>query len=421
MKLTKNSQKLLDFFTKIRCFVSGKQTQKTQKFFTHMYHEIKDAMNYIENLKKNQEDKFYNISVEDVTSINQIPKPTIFPANSFPLNVRRQIDDNINSKICFTTRLFNRNIKIYFLLEDTSPQINTYKKYFELMLVWLYIINKQASKNCSEELTIFIYHTSLKKILPNSNIEILGEEHVNTAFTSTCPRRSEIIVFRKEEWFKVFMHETFHNFGLDFSDMNNQYCNKIILNIFPVETDVNLYEAYTEFWARIMNSLFCSYILLNDKNNINTFLKNSEFFINMEIIYSYFQTTKVLNFMGLEYTHLFDKSQNSETIRKSLYKENTSVLAYYVITLILINNYQSFISWCLTNNTFFFQFEKNITNQKKFCKFIEKKYKTNEFLSNITCSEMILYDIQNSRKEGRKSLFNNHLLDNLRMTLCELE
>lgn len=416
MKLAKNSQKLLDFFSKSECIETSKQTKNTQQFLTKMYYEISDGVHYIEGLKHDPHSNFYNISMEDINSINQIPKPTIFPANSFPLNIRRQIDDNINCKIIFTTKLFGRNIKVYFLLEDYCRNTDVYKRYFEWMLVWLYIINKQASKRCAEDLTIFIYHTSLNKVLPNSNIDILGEEQVNTAFTSTCPKRSEIVVFRKEEWFKVFMHETFHNFGLDFSDMNNEYCNKIILDIFPVDTRVNLYEAYTEFWARIMNSVISSYILLDDKKNIRNFLKNAEYLINMEIVYSYFQTTKVLNFMGLQYIHLFENDKKSETIRNSLYKENTSVLAYYVITLILMNNYQSFIKWCLDNNSSFFQFKKTLTNQTKFCKFIEKKYKTNDLLSNIFCNEKYLNDI----KKSSKTKLTSYLLNNLRMTICEL-
>ena len=73
-------------------------------------------------------------------------------------------------------------------------------------------------------------------MLPSTNIEILNSSHVNTAFTRTCPKKSEIVVFRKEEWFKVFIHESFHNFGLDFSDMNNAECTSRILDIFPVNS-----------------------------------------------------------------------------------------------------------------------------------------------------------------------------------------
>lgn len=418
MKLTKQSHKLLEFFVKKGCLVSNKQTKKTNVIFKHMYYEIKEALEYIESLTKEKHANFYTMSIESVTAINQIPKPSIFPPNSFPGKIRTQIDEAIQCKITFTTRLFNRNIKVFFLLEDICEKSGLYEKYFEYMLAWLYILNVRSSQKCVEELTVFIYHTSLNKILPKSNIDILGEENINTAFTSTCPKKSEIVIFRKEEWFKVFIHETFHNFGLDFSDMNNDVCNKIILSIFPLQTDVNLYEAYTEFWARIMNALFCSYFVLKDKNNSNDFLKNSEFFINMEITFSHFQTIKVLGFMGLDYIHLFDKSNASEIARNSLYKENTSVLAYYVITLILMNNYQVFLEWCVENNHMLLQFKKTITNQTKFCKFIEKNYKKEKMLDYMNCAKQMLWETQ---KSPNKTKQNYYILNNLRMTICELE
>jgi hypothetical protein len=131
------------------------------------------------------------------------------------------------------------------------------------------------------------------KEFPETNIQILDQENVNTAFTRTCPKNSEIIVFRKEEWFKSFLHETFHNFGLDFSDMNNNSCNSKILEIFPVNSEVNLFESYTEFWARIMNILFCSFVSMKDKNDEKEFLSNVEVFVNFERAYSFFQVVKV--------------------------------------------------------------------------------------------------------------------------------
>ena len=117
------------------------------------------------------------------------------------------------------------------------------------IILWLFILNKYSSKVCSKYFTVYFYFTSLTKNLPSSNIDILQEEHVNTAFTSTCTNHSEIVIYRKEEWLKVFIHETFHNFGLDFCDMNCFKGNKYILDLFPVDSEVKLYESYTEFWA----------------------------------------------------------------------------------------------------------------------------------------------------------------------------
>jgi hypothetical protein len=285
------------------------------------------------------------------------------------------------------------------------------------MLVWLYIADIYSSKKCANQLKIFVYHTSLLKILPSSNIEILNENNVNTAFTRTCPSESEIIVFRKEEWFKCFIHETFHNFGLDFSNMNLDVCNKMILELFSVNSEVNLYESYTEFWARIINALFCSFINMKDKNDINEFLTNAEFFINFERIFSFFQMVKVLDFMSLSYEDLYKKSSLSEKLRKTLYKEDTNVLSYYVITCILLNNYQDVLLWCNINNITMLNFKKTSKNIEEFCKFLQKKYKTKNMLDGIRCTETLLYRIKNTKRKQKELTY---LLKNLRMTICEL-
>ena len=70
-----------------------------------------------------------------------------------------------------------------------------------------------------------------------------------------------------------------------------------------------------------------------------------------------------------------EHSLTASAVRDALYKEDTSVLSYYIITLILLNNYQSFLSWCNTNNTSILQFKKTTANIDAFCNFIGKKYK----------------------------------------------
>lgn len=323
------------------------------------------------------------------------------------------------TELCYSFSLFERSIKIYFVLEDINieTKIHVYNNYVNNVMMWLYILNKYSSKKCSTVLNVYFYFTSLEKHLPNSNISILDEINVNTAFTTTCPKDAEIVVFRKEEWFKVFMHETFHNFGLDFSDMNNNDVNNCILGIFKVNSQVNLYESYTEFWAEIMNALFCSFIGLKDKNNINEFLSNAEFFINFERTYSFFQLIKTLSFMGLTYNDLYSTNKRSALLRNTLYKENTNVLSYYIIKTVLLNSYQSFLLWCNTNNSSLLQFKKTAANQQEYCNFISKKYKTQNMLDGIEYTNNFIKQIY-SKKE--KDPTNKYLLTNLRMSICEL-
>ena len=282
--------------------------------------------------------------------------------------------------------------------------------------MWLFILNQYASKQCASSLVIYLYFTSLEKKIPNSNIFILDEINVNTAFTSTCPKDSEIVVFRKEEWFKVFIHETFHNFALDFSDMNNNDVHKCILDIFKVDSNVNLYEAYTEFWAEIINALFCSFFSLKNKNDIDDFLSNAEFFINFERTFSFFQLVKTLNFMGLTYKDLYSETERSRMLRENLYKEKTNVLSYYIIKTVLINNYQGFLSWCKTNNLSLLQFKKTIKNQSEFCKFIANHYKSSSMLNGVSETKSFLNELHKKNKKINLS----YVLSNLRMSICEL-
>ena len=65
-------------------------------------------------------------------------------------------------------------------------------------------------------MNIYIFLTDLKKKLPEHTGQEIGKINVNTGFTMTCRPKSNIVIYRKEEWFKVLIHETFHNFGLDF-------------------------------------------------------------------------------------------------------------------------------------------------------------------------------------------------------------
>ena len=96
----------------------------------------------------------------------------------------------------------------------------------------------------------------------------------------------------------------------------------------------------------------------------------------------------------------------------------------------MIFNYQSFLQWCKTNNTSMLQFKKTNANQKSFCNFIEKKYKTPKMLDFIDCSETFFKKINNIKsinKTNKTNKTNNDKIDelqfltnNLRMTICEL-
>jgi len=410
MNLSKQSKQLMLFFTKKKHFNYNNINNKTKEILHDLYNEILTAYYYVKKQSP------FRANVKKILNTNDITIPKNFNAKSFPEKIRNHINENIMTEILYNFSLYEREVKIYFILENDNIEhhLDVYNRYVEIIAMWLYILNLYASKECSNTIKIYLYMTSLEKQLPSSNIYILDENNVNTAFTTTCPKDSEIVIFRKEEWFKVLIHETFHNFGLDFSMMNNNQINNCILNIFNVNSQVNAYEAYTEFWAEIINALFCSFFSLKNKQNYEEYLSNAEFYINFERTFSFFQLVKTLKFMGLTYKDLYSKTEQSKINRENLYKEKTNVLSYYVLKTILINNFQGFLNWCKTNNFSLLNFNKTLRNLNDLCRFFEKNYKTKSMLEAVKETEIFISKI-NSKNQNMK-----YILSNMRMSICEL-
>lgn len=408
MKLSKHSKKILSLLKyqfKYSIPISG----RAKECMREIYHDILDSYKNLEELKKRHQD----VHIQKIMNIYEIPKPKFFNANSFPIEIRRYIDNTVVLQISFSLRLFERNVKVHFMTEETNVENNVkkYRKYMDLILMWMCILNKYAYKSCSKNIVIYLYFTPLEKRIPVTSIDILDEIHVNSAFTSTCPADSEIIIFRKEEWFKVFIHETFHSFGLDFSNMNNQKCNEKILQLFDVNSEVKLYESYTETWAEIINCAFCSFLLIENKSE-EKFMRSFNILIELERKYSFMQMVKTLDFMGIEYKDLYLKES---ILRKTMYKEKTSVLAYYIIKCILMNNYSGFLSWCDKNNSSLLSFKQTPSNLLEYCKFVEANYKTPRMLNEVRETVILLRKLREYPKE------NKFLLTNMRMSACELE
>ena len=426
MSLSQNSKLLMSFLLEKKSIQHKQHTKKTDTIIKKLYRELYQFDTSINSLIEKEGKSFFNLKITKLSTVSQISKPKMFNAHSFPPEIRQHIDQSSKYELLYTFSLLNRKIKIHLVVEDADPllQIDVYNEHVRKILIWLSIVNDYASKMCSKELTIYIYMTSLTKKLPNSNINILSGTHVNTAFTTTCPTVAEIVVFRKEEWFKVLIHETFHNFALDFSDMNMEEGHAKLLSIFPVKSEVNLFEAYTEFWAEIMNSIFCGYFLLKDKQNVEEFLTNFEFFMNFEVTFGFFQMVKTLDFMGLKYKDLYSLSSISTSSRETLYREDTNVLSYYVLTLILMNNYQGFLSWCNTHNLALLQFKKTTTNLTDFCTFIEKNHKTSSMNSGVSNMEKLLGQMKKithkSNVSNDKVNILHYIMKNMRMSIIEM-
>jgi len=343
-------------------------SQRTQRrLLSKLYINIKDAYNREIN---------YNKVLVPVHNIHQLPK---LPESVFmPNHIKKYIHQNTLYYLRYNSIIIGRKVEVNFYI-CSERDISKYDSYIKQMFTWLYMLNMYASSECAETLKVDIYMTPFKKKLPDNPLVVLDSDNINSAYTTVCTKNAEIVIFRAEEWFKVFIHETFHCFGLDFGTMDLCIINKKLKQLFPINSKFNLYEAYTEVWAEIINCVFVSFNSLKDKSDKETFLLYCEFGLQLERIFSLYQCDKVLKYMGITYKQLLETNQSD------IYKENTNVFSYYVVVAILMNDYIGFINWCNKNNLAFFQFTKTLKNLNGFLELIKNNYKSKKLLEALDC------------------------------------
>ena len=211
------------------------------------------------------------------------------------------------------------------------------------MYLWLSVCSVFASRECSQEMHVYLYLLPDLKRLPKQQSDRLSVENINTAFTRACDVRTEINIFREEEWFKVLIHETFHNHGFDFSEkFDHDMVQDQLHRCFPaLQSSVLLFESYCELWAAYLHTMMVSFLSDGDRKQDVVW----ERFVSMwriERIFSRFQCVKVLERHGLTYDQLL-RPPNGITFEE----EGTNAFAYYVVKYVLVHNGGAFLDWHL--------------------------------------------------------------------------
>jgi hypothetical protein len=283
------------------------------------------------------------------------------------------IKNKIGYKLIYDTIIGNREIQVIFYLKR-KEEIKKYEIKIEKILHVLFFLSTYAKNNCAKNLKIHCILTNLKKVIPETKLEILNKENVNSALTTSCVISGDIILYRKEEWFKVLIHELFHILGLDFSEYYKDIYSAKLREILNIHSDYLIYETYNEFWATIINTLYYTYFAIYDgkaldKINLNKFYEINSININIEITYSLMQVSKILFHMNMNYEHLWSNKNDDKMKRQILYKEDTNVLAYYILKTNLLLHYGEMFEWCLLNNKNLLYFTEDY---KKIYSFVDK-------------------------------------------------
>jgi hypothetical protein len=397
-----------------------KKPHKKRKSHHHaisVLYEKMNAANVEMNTQKNAGCFKYQETVVDVQS--QVPRPNSLSETYLTREMTDYIKTESKKILTFECTINNRTIRLIFIIfkNNNFERIAYYKTYAHRVYMWLSMISKKST--CVETLTIYVYLTPFKKQLPENKSESIGPVHANTGYTYRCEKENEIVIYREEEWFKVVLHETMHAFGNDFStDEGSSSAIKQLFSL-PPGISIRMSETYSEIWARIMNVVFQTYFKnppsLESRSALQ-FKKNVEFYLHLESIFSLYQCIKILDFMGVNYQLLIDDSDHSKKMIRSFYRENTNVFAYYVLTSVLLNNHDAFLSWCVKHNGPGLNMFRVKTTQSEFIELIESCYKKNELLQKIVETEKkVARDYQ--KAISSHSSRDKELVTTLRMTI----
>jgi hypothetical protein len=265
-----------------------------------------------------------------------------------PSAIRQKIETKCKHLKLYKMEWKQRTFFIHFSF-DRIYSTSEIRKMLQRIFIWLVIVDQSAtSPPCNPVLHIYFYFTDMKKQLPNDPKDIIDEHHANTAFTYACSSihdKSVIYIYRKEEWFRAFIHETFHHFGMDFIRLNQSETIQRIQETFHLShiPDLRVYETYCEMWAEIIQTFFYAYFYNPIRKKNSTRKRTNPMsivykWLKYERLFSLFQCTKLLRFHHLDYFSLFTKGD--------IYKEETQAFCYYILKCILMVHMDSFLEFC---------------------------------------------------------------------------
>jgi hypothetical protein len=262
-----------------------------------------------------------------------------------------------------------------------------YDDYARRVFMVLYLL-RNTNNYCSKTLKIFIYMTPFKKLLPESRSVVLSSNHINTGVTYQCIKNNEICVYRQEEWFKVFIHELFHAYGMD---MNIAFSP----NMFYTGSKIRVGEAYVEFWAVYLNSAIAAYYSaaknVSATNKENIFSGYLAKYVRAERIFTLIQVNKILRHNNVKYNDMFN--------HKNRYREKTNVFAYFILKSLFLFHYEEFIKLSIKNNKNMYY----VVSPNYIKAFIEKKARNREYIKYLN-----LLNVE-------------YMKHSLRMTIVEME
>ena len=334
---------------------------------------------------------------------------------------------NTNCKIVTYKNIIKGKTYIFdFIIYNDELSIKNLDLIVEKMLLVLQLIiaiSNNDSRN-GQHVTFFLTPFQ-KKLNTNSNVytsnaNVLGAKNVNSGFTYPYLKTGVTFIYRKEEFFKVFIHESIHYYGIDkalHKDFSNDTkyninYNKFInsFNIRPQDiANISINEALTEYWTFIIYLIAQSY---KKSITLANFIYEFDNSYKLELLHIIFQVVKILNYNKLTYSEFLTKSTKQ-------YKETSHIFSYYIVKTLLVYNHSDL----LKSTIFDINFSSSLNIALKsdpnsintfFIKLLSYAYDKN-FINIINKVSAYITNYTNTKTNARSIYKQKIILSNLMM------
>jgi len=361
------------------------QNNSNNNFLKNIYRILNGIGEKITILKEQSIEKSLNIEDNDY----------------LPSYIKSYINNKRNvTHIKYKLNFYNKNVFInYYLVDDnkSKEELHNEINFLAQFVYLMYNITKYKHTN-----NIFdIYLTNFKKELGSNNI--IDVQNINSGVCYFNDINRKILIYRNEEYIKVFIHEFLHSCHID--KYLHQNTNTNIYEKFNFDykkTKIMLNETYTEFWCNIIYISIFSYNL-SKNSTINNYINIFDELMEKQVYFSVLQSVKILNIYNIKYLDTINNTVHN-------YSEGTHALSYYYFKSLLLFKYKNVMNMC----------EKNIianeTTKENIEKYLIKTRNNKKLIKLFNKFENELKKLNKSKKNDRISF----ILKNLYMCYIEI-
>lgn len=276
-------------------------------------------------------DDFYQLNYKKVNECmikNNIYYNELLPINNYFKNMLEMIHDkyfvmndiyyDIESKLNnFYHFRFNKfNDDIYILSDENIDIINIFISNVKLCLDWFRSIYYD-NNNIKNKLTLYIYRSNIEKKI--FIYKYLGfNSNSGLSYCTFDKNNRYMMIWRKEEFFKVLIHELIHYYDIDLKYHKLEFENKFKLG--NNNYDIIINEGIVETYTCILNTLFNIYY--NNKTYDKKLIKKN---LQIEYIHNFIQIIKIFKFYNI--------SKFQDLYNDNDFNQYSNVFSYYIIKL----------------------------------------------------------------------------------------